>query len=243
MQSIPFKALLVASPFVASVFWSPAQAAPALTKTFSGFTEAFAATQWNKSTYGASSYNGSAAMNSATATIGANNNATFVPSQPKAGGRFTTKALQYLDAFAGPGAPAGKSYFFTNGKATFNLGYYFKNGTIADGSAYSMNSLLNQSPTLLNTYKGAGAIDNLTSYNAFNPSVTIDVDRTDYFGFELIAQALGTDVGETSLTANNFSFVANYALVPGPLPAAAAVAGFGWSRRIRRRLRSAAVQA
>jgi hypothetical protein len=242
MQSIPFKALLVASPFVASVFWSPAQAA-ALTKTFTGFTDAFAPAQWNQTTYGESAANGKVAMNSSTATVKANNNATAVPGQPKAGGRFNTKGLQYLDAFAGPGAPAGQSYRFTDGTAKFNLNYFFRNGQIADGSAYSMNSLLNKTPTLLNTYKGTGAIDNLNSYNAFNPNITINLSRNDNFGFELIAQALGTDVGEASLTASNFSFVANYALVPGPLPAAAAVAGFGWSRRIRRRLRSAAVQA
>lgn len=44
-------------------------------------------------------------------------------------------------------------------------------------------------------------------------------------------------------TVTDFSFQANYKEVPGPLPVAAALGAFAWSRRIRRRLSSATSQA
>lgn len=85
------------------------------------------------------------------------------------------------------------------------------------------------------------------------------VDKNDVFGWEsahptggrCASNGTGTNCipngtspnfsGMSILTVSNFQFVATYESVPGPLPLAAAASGFAWSRKLRRRIKTAAV--
>lgn len=77
----------------------------------------------------------------------------------------------------------------------------------------------------------AGATDTGTVTNQ-------SVRAGDVFGFTNV-RFFPSGAGIATGTISNFQFIAEYAAVPGPLPIAGAMAGFAWSRKLRRRLKSA----
>ena len=64
---------------------------------------------------------------------------------------------------------------------------------------------------------------------------------TSHFGWFLTkSNNIGTPTNSNATaTISNFVFTATYETVPGPLPLAGAAAAFAWSRRLRRRLKTA----
>jgi hypothetical protein len=63
------------------------------------------------------------------------------------------------------------------------------------------------------------------------------LDSSDTFGFQ--HSRVGSTASRAATgTISNFTFVADYVTVPGPLPLAGAAAAFAWSRRLRQRLKS-----
>ena len=234
------KSALVAAPLVAVALFAPAQAAPALTRTFTGFGNgtAFAPNQWTKTTRSG----GTGTLNSTTMTIVANDN------NPNGGGaQYEFTPSSRLDSFADPAwpAPVGNQYYeFINGTATFNWSWTWPTGQ-ATGNTYPLETFVgSNTPTTLWTFNGT-TIGELSDFSKYTSSgtATFTVNTPDGFGFRMFGNTGGNFQADATATITNWSFAANYRLVPGPLPAAAALAGFAWSRRLRRRLQSAGQQA
>ena len=88
----------------------------------------------------------------------------------------------------------------------------------------------------------SGKVDNARLQSSF-PDFAVDaVDSANTISFALVndltenpGPAFSAGLGRVS----NFEYTATYKEVPGPLPVAAAVGAFAWSRTIRRRLSSA----
>ena len=91
----------------------------------------------------------------------------------------------------------------------------------------------------------SGKIKKATLQSSF-PDFAVDtVDDVNTISFGLIndlTENPGPNFNAGEGRVSNFEYVATYKEVPGPLPVAAAVGAFAWSRTIRRRL-SAASQA
>ncbi len=130
---------------------------------------------------------------------------------------------------------------------TFNIAA----GTAQSTGKYTYNlSKLNAfAPTNPNPGKyyvfDFGKVKKATATASF-PEFAVDAsDDANTISFALIndlGENAGPNFGEGVGRVTGFSYEATYKEVPGPLPVAAAVGAFAWSRTIRRRL-SAASQA
>jgi hypothetical protein len=237
------KAAVAAAPLalitLASV--TPAQAA---TRTFTGFRAAFSSGNWTKQV----EPTGSGALSSTQMTI--------ISTDTTAGGgvRYNYALSNVANAatttYASgataplPALPSGKFYKFTGGTATFSWNWAIDDGTL--GVIYPFKVYKSSTPgTILNTFNGNNTQlfdpDYYTSSGA-GATLTVGAADTD-IGYEMFATSGGNLFADATANVTSFSFVANYEAVPGPLPVAAAAAGFAWSRRLRRRLKSAGTQA
>lgn len=235
LPSLLAKSALVVAPIAAAALFAPAQAANSLTRTFNGFQGAFAPNQWSRTQVNS----GTGTLNASTMTIVANDN------NPSGGGaQYIFTPSSRLDNFADPAwpAPVGDQYYeFINGTATFNWTWGFPTG-LANGTSYPFQTFVgNNTPTTLWTFNGSfPQLSDLASYTT-SGTATFDVDTPDGFGFRMFGPS-GNVQADATGTITSWQFAANYRLVPGPLPAAAALAGFAWSRRLRRRIQSAGQQ-
>ena len=237
LPSILAKTAVVAAPLAAAALFAPAQAAT-LQRTFTGFSGAFAANQWAKSV----TNDGTGTLTTTTMTI------TATDTDPDGGGaQYTFTPSSKLDSFADPGwpAPVGNQYYqFVSGTATFDWSWTWPTDE-ALGNNYPLQTFIGSAaPTTLWKFNGTtlGDYSDITKYTT-SGSGTLEVNTPDGFGFRMFGSSGGNVMADATATITNFQFVANYRLVPGPLPAAAAVAGFAWSRRLRRRLQAAGAQA
>lgn len=143
-----------------------------------------------------------------------------------------------LNAVLNSDKPEG-AIAFTKGTYSFNWSWTFTDPAI--GVSFPFGPVV-----------GVGQVNNLALYNdpTKNPllpssyetsgTYTGTVKAGDLFGFGLISSNPSTwQTGIATGTITNFQFIAEYSEVPGPLPLAGAAAGFAWSRRLRRRLKTA----
>jgi hypothetical protein len=229
-KTILFKGLqaaLVASPVLLS-------AAPshAVTRVFTGFTEAFAPANW--SLVGAGGYAGTATIDSSSLTL----IRPTEPNQPNQISPIATYAISsaLLESFPKP-AYAGA----------------FKSGTYSFDWTWSTTSTVANSA---DRYVFAPTVDGIAGAK-FNPALAaantpfsgsvsnyatvVDGQTIGFFH----TKTSGGGNGDSTGVISNFVFEATYQYVdvPGPLPLAGAAAGFAWSRRLRNRLRNAQTNA
>lgn len=203
---------------------SPVKAAPALTRTFTGFTDAFQPTAWDPLQQG-----------TATGTQDATTMTFAVPQTAGTSYTFTFDTTK-LDGTLNTVPPAeAANYKFKSGVATFNWTWNFTAGDL--GALYPFSTVIGLNSTSLTVPTGGNLFD-VSGYVNSGTGTTLAVNSPTSFGFKLASNGGLTPNGATaSLT--NFSFVATYEAVPGPLPVAGAVGGFLWSRKLRRRLKLA----
>lgn len=235
------KAAVLATPVLAAALLAPAKAAPTpgtFTRTFNGFTDAFAPAEWSKQVKN----DGTGTVTSTTMTI------TATDTSPNGGGaQFQFGPTSKLDTWFDSSWNAQLTNYttdanweFTTGKATFDWSWSVPSGT--PGVIYPFDTFIGtQTPNNLWTFNG-GDISSPASYTT-SGSGSLDIVTPDSFGFRMLSSVGGNFFGDGVATISNFTFEANYIYVPGPLPAAAAVAGFAWSRKLRRRLKSVGSEA
>jgi hypothetical protein len=214
------KAGLIAGPILFAA--APSHAATTVTKTFTGFTEAFAPSNW------ALTQTGSGAAATVTGT-----NITL--SRPVSAGTTAavfTASTAILDAFKPTNAIT-----FLYGSPSFTWEWQTSAG---------MNN------TALNRYQFSPQVGGIVSSVKWNPQISAVANQVytgtvnpltviapgGTFGFSHI-KTPGGSAATTTGTVTAFTFEAVYSAVPGPLPLAAAAAGFAWSRKLRRRLKTA----
>lgn len=198
---------------------APAQAAT-VTKVFSGFNQAFAPAKWTLD----ASQGGSASFDAGQTTL------TLV--RPQTVGTTPT-AITVIDDTVLNAFKPNNSGNFLNGFFTYNFAWSSASGANASvryNFAATENGVLQpkMSPTTA-----------LVSSSGSRTSGVLD--GSDTFGF--VHTKINPNAGTLGTSAtgiiSNFQFTATYALVPGPLPLAGAAAAFAWSRRLRRRVKSA----
>lgn len=134
---------------------------------------------------------------------------------------------------------------FTHGLAySFQDGYFWQNVNptipLLDTFTNDPNDLEGYVITTIGDFSNsAGNVEFEGGTATFNPKFVVNAtsasgfnDATDTNGFYPVPVYPGS-VG------SNGYFNANLSLVPGPLPVLGAAAGFGWSRRLRKRIRAA----
>ena len=213
---------LAGSAIASVLFAAPASAAPSLTRTFNGFTDAFAPSAWTNATQtaGTASLSETQMQIQVTNAIGSSSEYTFTSSN--------------LDGTY-DGDPGNESlYKFKSGTATFDWFWTFQSGDI--GSQYPFESVVGSNTSLYSNFNGGDPFVR-SSYDNTGSATTLAVNTPDAFGFRLTSNG-GVGFGSAAVI-QNFSFTAEYVRVPGPLPAAAAMGGFLWSRKLRRRLKAA----
>jgi len=159
---------------------------------------------------------------------------------------------------------------FTSGVVKYDWQWIVPSGAVAQSRAlsqYGVYQFKNDKSTdpytfsLLNQYNGGPSATQAAdpvNYSMIAANVSFNVGTDSTFGFLSkhetggqcnAASPFGTfcknnaNGGLSTLKVTNFSFVATYQQVPGPLPVAAAGAGFAWSRKLRRRLKTAGLSA
>lgn len=213
---------LAGSAIASVLFAAPVSAAPSFTRTFNGFTDAFAPGAWTKATQtaGTASLSETQMQLQVTNAVGSSSEYTFTSSN--------------LDGTY-DGDPGNESlYKFKSGTATFDWFWTFQPGDF--GTQYPFETVVGSNTSLLSKFNGG---DNTIRSNFDNTATgaTLAVNTPDAFGFRLTGNG-GIGFGSAAVV-QNFSFTAEYVRVPGPLPAAAAMGGFLWSRKLRRRLKAA----
>lgn len=179
------KTALTAAPVAALACFSPAQAA---SLTFTGFTGAFAASNW---------------------TYTGNGEGTITPT------RLTIKS------------PDGPTNTLSSGKYTYNLSTLNSYAPVASpGKQY-----LFETGVIDKVKIQASGFDFILAQDFNNSTLSFELLN------DLTESSAPFDSGEGR--ASGFQYTATYKEVPGPLPVAAAVGAFAWSRTIRRRLSSA----
>lgn len=212
------QASLIISPIMLAA--APSQAAT-ITKTFVGFTEAFAPNNWALTQTGGG-----------TATVGGS---AITLARPVAAG--TTSAVFAVSA-------AALEAFKPAGATTFKFG--------SPSFTWDWTTSINMNATAAGRYTFAPSVNGNTSPFKWNPTtgatagqiytgsvspLTVVADGGS-FGF-VHSKTSGGSLATTTGTITSFTFDAVYEAVPGPLPLAAAAAGFAWSRKLRRRLKTA----
>jgi hypothetical protein len=161
--------------------------------------------------------------------------------------RFVSGTFTYDWSWSVPSAAVSQSR---------NLEQYVLSSLKAPNSNPGSVTTFTQLNTLIDPSGSSTATSNFVLSAA---GVAGTVDRNDVFGWEsahpiggrCASNGTGTNCipngtspnfsGMSILTVSNFQFVATYESVPGPLPLAAAASGFAWSRKLRRRIKTAAL--
>ena len=117
------------------------------------------------------------------------------------------------------------TWTFANGSSGTNYPFSYSVGTVTTGPIF--------------TYNGGGT-DNPANYVTSGTISGVSVSSADsQFGFKLNTTLGSPFFGAATATISNLTLNATYTDVPGPLPVAGAAAGFAWSRKLRRRLKTA----
>lgn len=219
-RKLPFPLAVAAVAATACVLQSPSRAA---TFTVTGFTGAFAPTEWTINNTPGSTAN---------TTITATESTLDVPAGPASSTSFVFDTNKLTATY--PGFTSGTVKFNWNWTAGAGVSPYF------GGSLFSqVNSL---APVNLTKYTGplpASPLDlaEVGNFTTSGSNVTFNVAAGDTFLFRL--QAPDPSFGSTAVI-SGFSFTGTYggptAAAPAPLPILGAAAAFGFGRRIRRRL-------
>lgn len=223
LASKGIQAAIIASPIFFAV--APSQAAT-LTKTFNGFTTAFDPAEFITTTNGA----GTATFTPTTLTL---------VRQASSG---TTPRVEYtvddvtMNAFRPLGVGAVK---FLSGVFSYN--WYIASNTPNNGglAAYNFSQTESGQTSIEKAYPATPPQTpvNIASGTGANiASVLVDTSKFGWFLSK--TNSIGQPSNATA-TISNFVFTATYETVPGPLPLAGAAAAFAWSRRLRRRLKTA----
>jgi hypothetical protein len=213
------KAGLIAGPILFAA--APSHAASTVTKTFTGFTEAFAPSNWALTQTG-----------SGAATVTGTNITLSRPVNAGTTAAVFTTTTALLDAFKPTNAITflfGSPSFTWEWQTSVNM-----NATALARYQFSPQVGGNVSPLKWNPQTTATA--NQVYTGSVDPLTVVSPGQT--FGFSHIKTA-GGSAATTTGTITAFTFEAVYSAVPGPLPLAAAAAGFAWSRKLRRRLKTA----
>lgn len=214
------KAGLIAGPILFAA--APSHAASTVTKTFTGFTEAFAPANWALTQTGGA----------AAATVNVHAITLSRPANAGTTAAVFTASTALLDAFKPTNAIT-----FLYGSPSFN---------------WEWQTSINMNNTALARYQFSPQVGGIVSSVKWNPQISAVANQVytgsvnpltviapgGSFGFSHIKTA-GGSAATTTGTIGTFTFEAVYSAVPGPLPLAAAAAGFAWSRKLRRRLKTA----
>jgi hypothetical protein len=214
------KAGLIAGPILFAA--APSHAASTVTKTFTGFTEAFAPGNWALTQTGGA----------AAATVTSTNITLSRPVNAGTTAAVFTASTALLDAFKPTNAIT-----FLSGSPSFTWEWETSTNMNAAALAryqFSAQVVGSLSPIKWNPTTTATADQVYTG--SVNPLTVVNPGQT--FGFSHVKTGGGT-AATTTGTITAFTFDAVYSAVPGPLPLAAAAAGFAWSRKLRRRLKTA----
>jgi len=223
---------LIASPFFIAA--APSQAA-LVPKTFTSFTEAF----------GLANNGWTTNVNGTTATVTtANSDADLNLYHAGSLNSLNSPRAVYtvLDDVFNTYAPTSvRQLKFVKGTLNnFNWSWTSTSNTSAT-SSYSFKYQTNRaagSPTDVKLAPPNSPGSTRTFSGTVDPDPNLEFFAGDTFTF-LNSKNTASGGGGSTGTINNFSFTAYYTEVPGPLPLAGAAGAFAWSRRIRRRLKSA----
>ena len=213
------KAGLIAGPILFAA--APSHAASTVTKTFTGFTEAFAPGNWALTQTG-----------TGAATVTATNITLSRPANAGTTAAVFTASTALLDAWKPTNAIT-----FLNGSPSFT--WEWQTSTNMNATAlgrYQFSAQVGGSLSPIKWNPTTTATANQVYSGTVNPLTVLTPGQT--FGFSHIKTA-GGSAATTTGTITAFTFDAVYSAVPGPLPLAAAAAGFAWSRKLRRRLKTA----
>ena len=213
------KAGLIAGPILFAA--APSHAATTVTKTFTGFTEAFAPSNWALTQTG-----------SGAATVTGTNITLSRPVTAGTTAAVFTTTTALLDAFKPTNAIT-----FLYGSPSFTWEWQTSTGMSSTALArYQFSAQVGGSLSPIKWNPQTTAIANQVYSGNVSPLTVLNPGQT--FGFSHIKTA-GGSAATTTGTISSFTFDAVYSAVPGPLPLAAAAAGFAWSRKLRRRLKTA----
>jgi len=234
---------LIGSLAVASfavLFSSPSAHAASLTKSFTGFSDAFQPSQWafffeGDGTGSFSTTFGGGGGGTGTMTLSSTAN------NPPGTFEFAYDTAK-LDSYA-----PGPNYVFQSGVLSYDWTWNFTPPTPGVALPFTYEKMIaspRSNSILLSQFNGdASQIGDLAFYNT-QGTATDTVLAGAKFGFKIDSSLTNSTIfsGATA-TVTNFQFDAEYREVPGPLPAAAVVAAFGWSRKLRRRINQASLEA
>jgi hypothetical protein len=219
------QAAIIASPIFFAV--APSQAAT-LTKTFNGFSEAFAPGEFITTTNG----NGSATFTPTTLTL----------VRQRTTGSTPVVKYQVTNTLMETWRPLGVGAVkFLSGVYSYN--WQITSGTSNNGGLGAYN--FSQTEVGQTTRKLAfPATPPQTPANRAsgtgNNLATNLVDGSEFGWFLTKSNNIGSPSNSNATaTISNFVFTATYETVPGPLPLVGAAAAFAWSRRLRSRLKTA----
>lgn len=220
------QAAIIASPIFFAV--APSQAAT-LTKTFNGFSEAFAPGEFTTLTNG----NGTATFTPTTLTLVRQ---VATGSTPVVNYKVT-KSL--METFRPLNVGAVK---FLSGVYSYN--WHITSGTSNNGGlgAYNFSQTESGQTPIKFAYPATPpttAPGNVATGTGANIASVL-VDNSEFGWFLTKSNNIGSPSNSNATaTISNFVFTATYETVPGPLPLVGAAAAFAWSRRLRRRLKTA----
>lgn len=211
----------------AAIACSQQSAARAASFTVTGFTGAFAPSEWKIN-------NTSGGSTTVTA-----NDATLV--LPATGGSATS----FLFDTAKLAAPYPG---FAQGTVKFNWSWTAPSATpyFASDLQYQINA---DNPVVLTKYTGPNpptipSVSNINNFVTTGNSITFNVAAGDTFLFRL--QSVAAPFEGSTAVISGFSFTGTDGIgvaAPAPIPVLGAIAAFGFGRRIRRRLSASASKA
>lgn len=232
------KVALIASPVVFAA--SPSQA---FQSTFTDFVDPFKGpapgSQWtNVSASGGTRTFANSGVNAnklLTLTASANTSA----SAGSTGGVSYATSTSVFDDVKPVGAGA-----FTTGTLSFDWRWRFTagSGTPTTNTSFIFQTIIGGTPSGPLNLAPLSASTNASPIWSSLSSYSAPVSAGQAFSFNL-GQAFAVGNGVATVEISNYKFIANFAAVPGPLPIAGAAVAFGWSRKLRRRLKVAGTQA
>lgn len=227
LASKGIQAAIIASPIFFAV--APSQAAT-LTKTFNGFTEAFAPGEFVLLTSGA----GTSDFTPTTLTLVRQESKGITPSVSYE----VDKTL--MENFSPVGVGAVK---FLSGVYSYDWNITSNTPNNGGLAGYNFSQTESGQTSIKLAYPATPPQTpvNIASGTGANTAPVL-VDTSKFGWFLTKSNNLGLNLGQptnATATISNFVFTATYETVPGPLPLAGAAAAFAWSRRLRRRLKTA----
>lgn len=220
------QAAIIASPIFFAV--APSHAVT-LTRTFNGFTEAFAPSEWTTAT----SPSGTATFTPTTLTL---DRQRTIGSTPVVSYVVTKNLLERFRPL-GVGAVT-----FLSG--VFSYDWHITSQTPNNGGlgAYNFSQTETGQTSIKFAYPAAppttGPLNVADGTGANIASVLLDNSKFGWF-LTKTNNVGSPDPSFAHATISNFVFTATYEQVPGPLPLFGAAAAFAWTRGLRRRLKSA----